>query len=164
MCIDYCSINNNTVVYWYPLPRIDDIIDLLGGSMVYSKLDLATGYHQLAIEPIHTYGTAFLNWWGPYKYVVLPFGLCNTPSTFKRLMNHVFCYKLNDFVTIYYNDILFFSASIEKHEAHLHWVFNQLWKHSLKAKIKKVLFYCIKIGILGIHTNNIWCYSGPRKN
>ena len=59
MCIDYHSINNNTVVNQYPLPRIDDILDRLGGSMVYSKLDLATGYHQLAIEPTHTYRTAF---------------------------------------------------------------------------------------------------------
>ena len=59
MCIDYHSINNNTVVNQYPLPRIDDILDHLGGSMVYSKLDLATGYYQLAIEPTHTYRTAF---------------------------------------------------------------------------------------------------------
>ena len=59
MCIDYCSINNNTVVNQYPLPRIDDIIDRLDGSMVYSKLDLATGYHQLALEPTYTYRTAF---------------------------------------------------------------------------------------------------------
>ena len=51
MCIDYHSINNNTVVNQYPLPRIDDILNRLGGSIVYSKLDLATGYHQLAIEP-----------------------------------------------------------------------------------------------------------------
>ena len=59
MCIDYHSINNKTVVYQYPLPRIDDIIDFLGGYIVYIKLDLATGYHQLAIEPTHTYRTAF---------------------------------------------------------------------------------------------------------
>ena len=82
MCIDYHSINNNTVVNQYPLPRIDDILDHLGGSMVYSKLDLATGYHQLAIEPTHTYRTAFQSQWGLYEYVVLPFGLCNAPSTF----------------------------------------------------------------------------------
>ena len=52
MCIDYCSINNSTVVNQYPLPRKDGIRDYLGGFMVYSKLDLATGYHQLAIKPI----------------------------------------------------------------------------------------------------------------
>ena len=59
MYIDYRSINNNTIVNQYPLPIIDYIIDCLGGSMVYSKLDLAIGYHQIAIQPIHTYRTAF---------------------------------------------------------------------------------------------------------
>ena len=59
MCIDYCSINNNTIINQYPLPRIDDILDCLGGSMVYIKLNSATGYHQLAIKPKHTYRTAF---------------------------------------------------------------------------------------------------------
>ena len=59
MCIDYHSINNNTILNYYQLPRIDDIIYCLGGSMVYIKLDLATAYHQLAIEPTHTYRTAF---------------------------------------------------------------------------------------------------------
>ena len=59
MPIDYHSINNNTVVNRYPLPRIDDILYRLGGSMVFSKLDLAAGYHQLAIELTYTYRTAF---------------------------------------------------------------------------------------------------------
>ena len=64
MCIDYRSINNNTVVNGYKLPRIDDIIDRLAGSMVYSKLDLATGYHYLAIKPTKTYRTVFVTQWG----------------------------------------------------------------------------------------------------
>ena len=82
MCIDYCSINNNTVVNQYTLPRKDDIIDHLGESMVYIKIDLATGYHQLAIKPIHTYKIAFQNWWGLYEYIVLPFDLYNALSKF----------------------------------------------------------------------------------
>ena len=59
MCIDYHNINNNTVVNRYLIPRIYEIIDHLGISMVYSKLDLATGHHQLAIESRQTYKTAF---------------------------------------------------------------------------------------------------------
>ena len=59
MCVDYHIVNNNIVVNKYPIPRIDDSLDHLGGSIVYSKLDLAAGCHQLAIEPIHTYITAF---------------------------------------------------------------------------------------------------------
>ena len=59
MHIDYDSINNNIIVNQYPLPGIDDILDYLGRSMGYSKLNLATGYHQLAIEPIYMYRSAF---------------------------------------------------------------------------------------------------------
>ena len=59
MCIDYCSINNNNVVNQYLVASIDYTLDRLGGSMVYSKLDLAISYYQLTIEPIHTYRTAF---------------------------------------------------------------------------------------------------------
>ena len=55
-------------------------------------------------------------------------------------MKYVFHNKLDDFVTIYFNDFLVFSPSIEEHEDHLHWAFNQLWKHLLKAKIKKCCF------------------------
>ena len=59
MCMDYYSINNNTIVNQYPLPRKDDIIDRLGISMGYSKVDVAIGYYQLAVKPTHTYRTAF---------------------------------------------------------------------------------------------------------
>ena len=59
MCIDYSSINKNTVANQYQLPRIDDIMDSLDGSMVYNKLDLAISYYQVVIEPTHTYKTAF---------------------------------------------------------------------------------------------------------
>ena len=59
MCIDYCDINSNTIVNRYPLPRVDDIIDRLGGAQVFSKIDLFSGYHQVAIVPEHTHRTAF---------------------------------------------------------------------------------------------------------
>ena len=70
-------------------------------------------------------------------------------------MNYVFHNKLDDFVTIYLDNILVFSPLIEEYEAHLHWVLNQLRKHFLKAKIKKVLFWCVKIRILGTHSHTI---------
>ena len=82
MCTDYHGINNNTVVNQYPLTRIDVILDCLGGSIVYRKLDLVTGYYQLAIEPIHNNRNAFYSRWGLYEYVALPFSLCNAPLTF----------------------------------------------------------------------------------
>ena len=59
MCVDYRSINENTIIDRYPIPRIDDILDRLGGSTIFSKIDLQSGYHQVAIHPDHIHRTAF---------------------------------------------------------------------------------------------------------
>lgn len=82
MCIDYRSLNENTIVDRYPLPRIDEILDRLANSVIFSKIDLRSGYHQVAIEPGHEHRTAFQSRYGLYEYTVLPFGLCNAPATF----------------------------------------------------------------------------------
>ena len=82
MCIDYRALNANTVVDRYPIPRIDDILDRLGGSAIFSKIDLAQGYHQVRIAPGHEHRTAFQTRFGLFQYTVLPFGLSNAPATF----------------------------------------------------------------------------------
>ena len=140
MCIDYRSLNANSIIDRYPLPRIDDILDRLGAATIYSKIDLAQGYHQVNIEPADIHKTAFQSHFGLFEYTVLPFGLCNAPSTFQRLMNEVFQDKLDIFVTVYLDDILVFSANPAEHDKHLRWVFSQLRKHGLKAKLKKCAF------------------------
>ena len=76
------------------MPRVDDILDALNGCRVFSKIDLQQGYHQVAIEAGHEFKTAFATKWGLYEYLVVPFGLCNAPATFQRLMNHTFRDKL----------------------------------------------------------------------
>ena len=82
MCIDFCSLNLNTKVDRYPIPRIDDLLDRLGKARVFSKLDLRAGYHQVRIRAGHEKYTAFLSRWGLYEYTVMPFGLVNAPATF----------------------------------------------------------------------------------
>ncbi|GKA50869.1 putative reverse transcriptase domain-containing protein [Tanacetum coccineum] len=119
MCIDYQELNKLTVKNHYPLPRIDDMLDQLQGSSVYSKINMRSGYHQLRVCEEDIPKTAFRTRYGHYEFQVMPFGLTNAPTVFIDLMNRGCKPYLDKFFIVFIDDILIYSKNKQEHEEHL---------------------------------------------
>ena len=149
MVIDYRKINEKTIDDRYPIPNITDTLDKLGKSNYFTTLDLASGFHQIEIDPKDVPKTAFSVENGLYEFLRMPFGLKNAPSTFQRIMDHV----LKDFIghncVIYLDDILIFSTSLQEHAETLNKILKTLHQYSLKVQIDKSDFFKKETSYLG---------------
>ncbi|MCP3668139.1 MAG: hypothetical protein GY696_37575, partial [Gammaproteobacteria bacterium] len=148
-CVDYRRLNDVTKVDGYPLPRIQDILDSLSKSKIFSTLDLASGYWQIEIDPKDREKTAFCCFSGLFEFNVLPFGLTSAPASFQRLMEVTLAGLQWRNVLVYIDDICIFSPDFETHLRDIEQVLSRLSKAGLKLKPTKCHFGCAEIPFLG---------------
>ena len=136
-CVDYRKLNEVTKKDSYPLPRIDDIMDTLSGSSWFSTLDLKSGYWQVEIDKNDREKTAFSIGSGLWQFTVMPFGLCNAPATFERLMECVL-HGLNwKTCLVYLDDIIVLGRTFDQQVENLREIFTRLRVANLKLNVKK---------------------------
>ncbi len=126
MCVDYCALNKLTVKNKYALPRIDDLLDQLQGSNVFSSLDLTSGYQQHSDITGGCAKDCLFHFFWHCEFKVLSFGLTNAPATFQAVTNDIFRPCIGKFVLVYLDDILVFSKSPEEHAEHLQLLLQRL--------------------------------------
>jgi hypothetical protein len=148
-CVDYQALNAITVKDAYPIPVVDELLDELSGARFFTKLDLHSGYHQVRMFAADVHKTAFRTHDGLYEFLVMPFGLCNAPTTFQALMNDLLRPFLRRFALVLFDDILIFSSSWAEHLGHIRAVFNILHQHCLFVKHSKCAFGKESISYLG---------------
>eukprot|EP00117_Sycon_ciliatum_P030790 scpid39474/ scgid4420/ Retrovirus-related Pol polyprotein from transposon 297; Protease; Reverse transcriptase; Endonuclease len=148
-CVDYRRLNDCTTKDPFPLPRMDDTLDALGGAKYFSTLDLCSGYHQLPMKPEDKEKTAFSTPDGHYQFTVMPFGVCNGPSAFQRLMGAVLKGLQWQTCLVYLDDIIVFGRTFPEHLDRLKAIFARLRAANLRLKPSKCFLFREKVNFLG---------------
>src|SRR3954469_10315966 len=163
-CHDYIKLNAITKKNAYPLPLIDDILDLLRPSAKWlSVLDMFSGFFQIGLTPRAQERTSFVTAHEQYEYLRMPFGLCNAPASFQRMMNEVFKDMIGTNLLVYIDDVTIYTDTFEEHLAALHQVFTRLREKGLFVKPSKCTFATDSIQLLGFVIDQKGIRTDPEK-
>jgi hypothetical protein len=147
--IDYRKLNKVTKRDQYPMVRVDDLLDGLQSSKIFTTIDLYAGYHQVEVHEADREKTAFVTSDGLYEYTRLSFGLANAPAFFQRVMNACMAGLAWSTVLIYLDDLIVPGSSFEDHLLKLRRVFYRVRKHGLTLQPPKCYFGYYEVKVLG---------------
>jgi len=162
-CVDYRKLNILTTKDAYPLPRIESCLDTLSGSVWYSTFDLRSGFHQVSVHPRDVDKTTFVCHRGTYRFPRMPFGLCNAPATFQRLMDTVLAGLNFELCLVYLDDIIVFSRTLDEHISRLRKLFDRLRDANLKLKPTKCCLLQRRVAFLGYVVSEHGVETDPDK-
>ncbi|ETP00315.1 hypothetical protein F441_22269 [Phytophthora nicotianae CJ01A1] len=148
-CIDYRKLNSVTVKDSYPMPLIDDILDVLGNAKLFSTMDIASGYWNVPMDPGSVEKTAFTSKFGIYEWLVMPFGLCNEVPAFERLMENVLADLKWRVCLVYLDDCVVFSDDFPTHLVRVRQVLERFNEAGFKLKMKKCHWGRDQVAFLG---------------
>ena len=162
-CVDYTALNKITIKDAYPIPLIRDIFDQLHGAVIFSTLDLKSGFHQLPVHPDDQHKTAFNSHLGLFQWTRMPMGLCNSSQMFQRAMEVVFKGLIGKTCMLYIDDIVVYSKSEEEHVQHLEQMFARLREYNLRLNPSKCSFGLKRVKLLGYIVSQDGLSADPDK-
>lgn len=164
MCVDFRALNRITVKDRYPLPLIEDHIDRLGGSKFFTSLDMASGFHQIPIDESSIHKTGFVTPEGHFEYLKMPFGLCNSPTVYQRIINNTLRKLIEaGHVLVYIDDVLILSLSVSDGITLLREVLETLTEAGFSINLQKCSFLTTEIEYLGRVISHGQVRPSPRK-
>ncbi len=163
LCVDYRTLNERTIKDAYPLPRIQDTLDTLSTAKWFSTLDLASGYWQVELTPQARQAAAFCSRKGLFAWNVMPFGLCNAPATFQRLMDRVLAGMQWEICLVYLDDIIVLGKDVKEMLQRLAKVFERLRQANLKLKPAKCCLFHRRVVYLGHIVSEHGIATDPEK-
>ena len=161
LCVDYRDLNNKTIPDRMPIPKINDVIDNLGGKSWFSTLDFTKAYHQGYIHENSRHLTAFSTPWALFEWVRIPYGLTNAPPKFQRFVNECLDELIDVVCNPYMDDVLGYDESFEKHLESLRKILQKLREHGVKLRADKCNLFKRSVKYLGKIITSEGYYDDP---